>query len=47
MASSTETTTKTALDLELTPPDPVPAVSADKAAGLVPVTDEKPPRLAV
>src|SRR5690606_39215902 len=45
MASSTKTTTETALDFELTPPDPVPAVSADKAAGLVPVTDEKRSKL--
>src|SRR5690606_19463232 len=41
----TKTTTETALDFELTPPDPVPAVSADKAAGLVPVTDEKRSKL--
>ena len=31
---------KTATDLELTAPDPVPQVSADKAAGLVPVSEE-------
>ena len=41
MASSNETMTKQAGDLELTPPDPVPAVSADKASGLVPISDEK------
>jgi len=43
MATSTETATKT--DLELTPPDPVPAVSAEKAAGLVPVSEEKKSKL--
>ncbi len=41
MATSNETTTKVETDLELTPPDPVPAVSAEKAIGLVPVTEEK------
>ena len=41
MATSNETTTKVETDLELTPPDPVPSVSIDKAAGLVPVTEEK------
>jgi uncharacterized protein YaaN involved in tellurite resistance len=41
MASSNETMTKTAGGLELTPPDPVPAVSAQEASGLVPVSDEK------
>ncbi len=35
------TATKTATDFELTPPDPVPAVAPDKAAGLVPVNEEK------
>ena len=34
------TATKTATDLELTPPDPVPAVAPEKAAGLVPVSQE-------
>jgi len=37
--------TETAVDLEtelkLTPPDPVPVVMAEKAIGLVPVTDEQ------
>jgi uncharacterized protein YaaN involved in tellurite resistance len=45
MASSTETTTKTDLDLELTPPEPVSAVTAERAAGLVPVSDEKKSKL--
>ena len=39
MASPTETATATQ-DLQLTPPDPVPSVAAEKAAGLVPVDDE-------
>ena len=38
--SETKTTTATATDLELTPPDPVPQVAPEKAAGLVPVSDE-------
>jgi len=33
-------------ELELTPPDPVPAVAPEKAAGLVPVSDEKKSKLA-
>ena len=41
MATSNDTTTKVETDLELTPPDPVPTVSAEKAAGLVPVAEEK------
>ena len=41
MATSNETATKTINDLELTPPDPVPAVAPEKAAGLVPVSEEK------
>jgi uncharacterized protein YaaN involved in tellurite resistance len=43
MATTTQTTTatKTAGDLELTPPDPVPMVVPEKAAGLVPVDAEK------
>jgi uncharacterized protein YaaN involved in tellurite resistance len=45
MASSTETTTKTDLDLELTPPEPVSAVTAERAAGLVPVSDENRSKL--
>ncbi|MCB2085013.1 MAG: toxic anion resistance protein [Sphingomonadaceae bacterium] len=38
--STTETKTATDLDLELTPPDPVPQVTPEKAAGLVPVGEE-------
>ena len=38
--SATETKTATDFDLELTPPDPVPEVKPEKAAGLVPVSDE-------
>jgi uncharacterized protein YaaN involved in tellurite resistance len=49
MATSNQTTTKTAgtvgADLELTPPDPVPAVAPEKAAGLVPVDAEKKSKL--
>lgn len=41
MATSNDTTTKVETDLHLTPPDPVPTVSAEKAAGLVPVAEEK------
>ncbi len=41
MATTNETTTKTANDFELTPPDPVPDVKPEKAAGLVPVSEEK------
>ena len=37
--------TKTATDFELTPPDPVPTVSPDKAAGLVPVSAEEKSKL--
>ncbi|MDE8650339.1 toxic anion resistance protein [Novosphingobium album (ex Liu et al. 2023)] len=42
---ASETTTATAGDLKLTPPDPVPVVQAEKAAGLVPVSDEAKSRL--
>ncbi len=45
--STQETTTKTATDLDLTPPDPVPAVAPEKAAGLVPVDSEKKSKLDV
>ncbi|RJY09835.1 toxic anion resistance protein [Aurantiacibacter aquimixticola] len=41
MATTNQTTTKTENDLELTPPDPVPVVAPEKAAGLVPVSEEK------
>ncbi len=40
------TKTDTKLDLELTPPDPVPEVTPEKAAGLVPVADEVKDKLA-
>ena len=43
--STQETTTKTATDFDLTPPDPVPSVAPEKAAGLVPVTEEKKSKL--
>ena len=39
------TATKTATDFELTPPDPVPDVAPEKAAGLVPVSDEQKSKL--
>ncbi|MEP7351042.1 MAG: toxic anion resistance protein [Sphingorhabdus sp.] len=42
---STETVTATASDLKLTPPDPVPVVTATQAMGLVPVTDEQKTKL--
>jgi uncharacterized protein YaaN involved in tellurite resistance len=45
MATSNETRTKSDLDFELTPPDPVPAVSSEKAAGLVPVSAETKSKL--
>lgn len=41
MATSNKTVTSIEADLELTPPDPVAAVSPDKAAGLIPVDEEK------
>ena len=37
--------TKTAEELSLTPPEPVPAVSPEKAAGLVPIDDTKKSKL--
>ncbi len=43
---STETKTAVENDFELTPPEPVPTVTADKAAGLVPVSDAKKSALA-
>ena len=46
MASNvTQTAPTAAVELELTPPDPVPVVAAEKAAGLVPVSDEKKSKL--
>src|SRR6185503_13825011 len=41
MATTNQTTTKPAVELELTPPDPVPMVVPEKASGLVPVDAEK------
>ncbi|MEL1251454.1 toxic anion resistance protein [Aurantiacibacter gilvus] len=41
MATNNETATATDTALNLTPPDPVPSVAPDKAAGLVPVSEEK------
>jgi uncharacterized protein YaaN involved in tellurite resistance len=41
MATTNQTTTKSATELELTPPEPVPMVVPEKAAGLVPVDAEK------
>lgn len=43
---ATETKTATDTDLELTAPDPVPTVAPEKAAGLVPVSEEKKTKLA-
>ncbi|MFC4256824.1 toxic anion resistance protein [Altererythrobacter xixiisoli] len=43
MASQIDT--KTANDLQLTPPDPVPVVAPERAAGLVPVDAEKRSKL--
>jgi len=43
--ATTETTTAPTVELELTPPDPVPVVSAEKAVGLVPVSEEKKSKL--
>jgi uncharacterized protein YaaN involved in tellurite resistance len=34
-------------DLKLTPPDPVPTVTVEKAAGLVPLSDEQKSKLAI
>jgi hypothetical protein len=45
MATTNQTTTKTETDLNLTPPDPVPTVGAERAAGLVPVDAEKKSKL--
>ena len=46
MASNeTQTATAAPVELELTPPDPAPMVAAEKAAGLVPVSDEKKSKL--
>lgn len=40
MSNGTQTTTATDVAFDLTPPDPVPVVAAEKAAGLVPVAPE-------
>jgi uncharacterized protein YaaN involved in tellurite resistance len=45
MAETAPTTTKSANDLNLTPPDPVPDIAPEKAAGLVPVDVEKRTKL--
>ena len=37
---STETLTATEIELRLTPPDPVPVIAAERASGLVPVSDD-------
>ncbi|MCX9148397.1 toxic anion resistance protein [Erythrobacter sp. WG] len=42
---STETKTATATEFTLTPPDPVPQVQPEQAAGLVPVTTEQKSKL--
>ena len=43
--SETKTATMTETELELTAPDPVPVVAPEKAAGLVPVSEEKKSKL--
>ncbi len=43
--ATNETKTATATDFELTPPSPVPEVTVEKAAGLVPVTEEQKSKL--
>jgi len=43
--ASKETQTAAPVELELTPPDPVPVISPAKAGGLVPVSDEKKSKL--
>ncbi|OGS48497.1 MAG: toxic anion resistance protein [Erythrobacter sp. RIFCSPHIGHO2_12_FULL_63_10] len=43
--STQETTTTATVELHLSPPDPVPAVALEKAAGLVPVSDENRSKL--
>ena len=37
---SSETLTATEIELKLTPPDPVPVIAAERASGLVPVSDD-------
>ena len=43
--SKTQTATATATEFDLTPPDPVPQVAPEKAAGLVPVSEETKSKL--
>src|SRR5690606_29676970 len=43
--TATTTATQSATDLNLTPPEPVPMVAPEKAAGLVPVDAEKRSKL--
>ena len=43
--STQETATKTEAAFDLTPPDPVPSVAPEKAAGLVPVSTEQKSKL--
>src|SRR3546814_20672189 len=45
LMSTPETTTREEVQLNLTPPDPVPAVAPEKAAGLVPVSEENRSKL--
>jgi uncharacterized protein YaaN involved in tellurite resistance len=47
MASGPLTATDTPSELKLTPPDPVPVVAPERAAGLVPVGDEAKTKLQV
>ena len=42
---STQTATIDATELKLTPPDPVPVVTAERASGLVPVSDAQKTKL--
>ena len=43
--ATTATTTATDVKLDLTPPDPVPVVAAERASGLVPIEEEKKSKL--
>ena len=45
MSTETQTATATATAFSLTPPDPVPQVAPEQAAGLVPVTTEQKSKL--
>ncbi|MFN7159291.1 MAG: toxic anion resistance protein, partial [Erythrobacter cryptus] len=45
MSTPTETATATASAFSLTPPDPVPQVAPEQAAGLVPVSEEQKSKL--